>query len=62
MTHFSFAGYGNCMNAFHYRIEIGFCFLVFLVFIMISCSNWYRDGASNTVEEKSSIFSLIRMR
>jgi len=24
MTHFSFAGYGNCMNAFHYRIEIGF--------------------------------------
>jgi len=22
---------------------------------------WYRDGASNTVEENSSIFSLIRM-
>jgi len=23
---------------------------------------WYTDGAGNTVEENSSIFSLIRMR
>ena len=23
---------------------------------------WYRDGAGNTVEENSSVFSLIRMR
>jgi len=23
---------------------------------------WYRDGAGNTVEENSSVFSLIRVR
>jgi len=25
-------------------------------------SEWYGDGASNTAEENSSVFSLIRMR
>jgi len=28
----------------------------------VSSYTWYGDGAGNTVEENSSIFSLIRMR
>jgi len=30
--------------------------------LFCSYSKWYGDGAGNTVEENSSIFSLIRMR
>jgi len=28
----------------------------------IICGLWYGDGAGNTVEENSIVFSLIRMR
>ena len=33
-----------------------------LAFCVILYSLWYGDGAGNTVEENSGIFSLIRMR
>jgi len=36
---------------------------IFLRFVLFCCfSVKYRDGVGNTVEENSSVFSLIRMR
>jgi len=33
---------------------------VFFIFVFVKV-RWYRDGAGNTIEENSSVFSLIRM-
>ena len=32
-----------------------------IALILLFYAEWYRDGAVNTVEENSSIFSLIRI-
>ena len=36
--------------------------IIIIVIIMETYNAWYRDGAGNTVEENSSVFSVIRMR
>ena len=33
-----------------------------MLYSVLLCVLWYGDGAGNTVEENSSVFSLIQMR
>jgi len=33
----------------------------FTAFVILEFMRWYRDGAGNTIEENSSIFSLIHV-
>jgi len=43
-------------------VTVMFCFRKNLLFHFLFGSLRYGDGAGNTVEENSSVFSLIRMR
>ena len=51
-------------------ISEDFLDLDFTVYVLLVCcyigmycyGAWYGDGAGNTIEENSSVFSLIRMR
>jgi len=38
-----------------------FIICIFTLFCFVQFSGWYGDDACNTVEENSSVFSLIRM-